>query len=37
MVGLPAGNDLLWSIVWIVGIIAVCAPLAVRLEYRRSV
>jgi ABC-2 type transport system permease protein/oleandomycin transport system permease protein len=36
MVGLPAGNDLLWSWVWIVGIIAVCAPLAVRL-YRRSV
>jgi ABC transporter DrrB family efflux protein len=36
MIGIPAGNDLLWSIVWIVGIIAVCAPLAVRL-YRRSV
>ena len=36
MVGLPAGNDLLWACVWVVGIIAVCAPLAVRL-YRRSV
>lgn len=36
MIGIPAGNDLLWSIVWIVGIIAVCAPLAVWL-YRRSV
>jgi ABC-2 type transport system permease protein len=36
MIGIPAGNDLLWSIVWIAGIIAVCAPLAVRL-YRRSV
>jgi ABC transporter DrrB family efflux protein len=36
MIGTPAGNDLLWACVWIVGIIAVCAPLAVRL-YRRSV
>lgn len=36
MIGTPAGNDLLWSVVWIVGIVAVCAPLAVRL-YRRSV
>jgi ABC-2 type transport system permease protein/oleandomycin transport system permease protein len=36
MIGTPAGNDLLWSCVWIVGIVAVCAPLAVRL-YRRSV
>jgi ABC-2 type transport system permease protein/oleandomycin transport system permease protein len=36
MVGLPAGHALLWSCVWIVGIVAVCAPLAVRL-YRRSV
>jgi ABC-2 type transport system permease protein/oleandomycin transport system permease protein len=36
MIGIPAGNDVLWSIVWIVGIVAVCAPLSVWL-YRRSV
>jgi ABC transporter DrrB family efflux protein len=36
MIGTAAGNDLLWSCVWLVGIIAVCAPLSVRL-YRRSV
>jgi ABC transporter DrrB family efflux protein len=36
MIGTPAGNDLLWSCVWIAGIVAVCAPLSVWL-YRRSV
>jgi ABC-type multidrug transport system permease subunit len=36
MIATPAGNDLLWSSVWIVGIVAVCAPLSVWL-YRRSV
>jgi hypothetical protein len=36
MIGTAAGNDLLWSCVWLVGIIAVCAPLSVR-PYRRSI
>jgi ABC-2 type transport system permease protein/oleandomycin transport system permease protein len=36
MLGIPAGNDLLWSCCWIAGIVAVCAPLSVWL-YRRSV
>ena len=36
MVGTPAGNDLFWSCVWIVGIVAVCAPLAVW-RYRRAI
>jgi hypothetical protein len=36
MVGIPSGNDLFWSCVWIVGIVAVCAPLAVR-QYRRAI
>ena len=35
MLGIPAGNDLLWSCCWIAGIVAVCAPLSVWL-YRRS-
>ena len=36
MIGTAAGDDLLWFCVWLIGIIAVCAPLSVRL-YRRSV
>src|SRR3954447_19223103 len=36
MLGLPAGNDLFWAYVWIVGIVAVCAPLAVW-QYRRAI
>ncbi|HSP38148.1 MAG TPA: ABC transporter permease [Frankiaceae bacterium] len=36
MLGIPAGNDLLWACVWIVAIVAVCAPLAAW-RYRRAV
>lgn len=36
MLGIPAGHDLFWSLVWIVGIVAVCAPLSVW-RYQRAV
>ncbi len=36
MLGIPAGHDLFWSCVWIVGIVGVCAPLAAW-RYRRAV
>jgi ABC-2 type transport system permease protein len=36
MLGIPAGHDLFWSLIWIVGIVAVCAPLSVW-RYQRAV
>ena len=33
--GMPSGNDILWSVLWSVGLIAIFAPLA-TLRYRRT-
>jgi len=33
--GVPAGNDILWSVVWSLGLLAIFAPLA-TLRYRRT-
>jgi ABC-2 type transport system permease protein len=33
--GVPAGSDILWSVVWSVGLLAIFAPLA-TLKYRRT-